>query len=67
MMGLRLAEGIEVDRFVNELGRQPAAALNPKGLALMIDLGFITLDSRHLKATVDGRQRLNSVLEQLLP
>ena len=67
MMGLRLTEGIAVDRFVSELGRQPEAVLNPEGLALMIDLGFVTLDNARLKATAEGRQRLNAVLDRLLP
>ena len=67
MMGLRLTEGIVVERFRQELGDGPAGLLDPRGLALMIDSDFVTLDQMRLRATAAGRQRLNSVLEQLLP
>ncbi len=67
MMGLRLTEGIAIDRFRQELGERPTSLLDPRGLALMIDGGFVTLDQDRLAATAAGRQRLNAVLERLLP
>lgn len=66
MMGLRLAEGIPVDRFRAELGVAPADLLDRRGLATMIEAGFITLDEQRLAATAAGRQRLNAVLGRLL-
>jgi oxygen-independent coproporphyrinogen-3 oxidase len=67
MMGLRLTDGISVARFVAELGAAPRDLLNPRGLSLMIDGGFVILDGARLAATPAGLQRLNAVLEHLLP
>jgi putative oxygen-independent coproporphyrinogen III oxidase len=66
MMGLRLSEGIPRARFRAELGTEPEAVLDPRGLALMIEGGFVTLDADRLTASVSGRQRLNAVLAMLL-
>jgi putative oxygen-independent coproporphyrinogen III oxidase len=66
MMGLRLSEGIPRARFRKELGTEPEALLDPRGLALLIEGGFVTLDADCLKASVSGRQRLNAVLAMLL-
>jgi putative oxygen-independent coproporphyrinogen III oxidase len=66
MMGLRLSEGIPRSRFRQELGTDPEAVLDPRGLALLVEGGFVTLDADCLKASVSGRQRLNAVLAMLL-
>jgi putative oxygen-independent coproporphyrinogen III oxidase len=66
MMGLRLAEGIPRSRFRAELGVEPEALLDPRGLARLIEGGFVTLDAERLAATAEGRQRLNAVLAMLL-
>jgi oxygen-independent coproporphyrinogen-3 oxidase len=67
MMGLRLAEGIEVSRFAAEFGAGPETLLDGQGLALMREHGFLVRDGGRLAATAAGRQRLNAVLERLLP
>ena len=66
MMGLRLTEGIPRDRFLREADGQPEEALDPKGLADLIDGGFVTLDAERLTATASGRPVLNAVLGKLL-
>jgi oxygen-independent coproporphyrinogen-3 oxidase len=67
MMGLRLAEGIPRARFLAELGRPVEAVLDPRGLALAREGGFLTLDGETLAATPAGRQRLNALLRLILP
>ncbi|MFM9843041.1 MAG: radical SAM family heme chaperone HemW [Dongiaceae bacterium] len=66
MMGLRLAEGIDADRFAAETGETLVSALDPPRLKALIEGGFVELDDQGLRATAAGRQRLNTVLAQLL-
>ncbi|HEX6093745.1 MAG TPA: radical SAM family heme chaperone HemW, partial [Dongiaceae bacterium] len=66
MMGLRLAEGIDANRFASETGETLLSALDPPRLKALIDGGFVELDESGLRATAAGRQRLNAVLSQLL-
>jgi oxygen-independent coproporphyrinogen-3 oxidase len=67
MMGLRLVEGIPRQRFRRIAGADPDAALDSARLARLINGGFVTLDDHGLRATAEGRQRLNSVLAELIP
>jgi putative oxygen-independent coproporphyrinogen III oxidase len=64
MMGLRLAEGIPRARFSRECGAPPEELIDRSALARLD--GFVVLDAAGLRATKDGRQRLNSVLATLL-
>ena len=66
MTGLRLAEGIDRDRFRDLAGCEPEDAVDAVGLARMIDGGFLARDTAGVRATPAGRQRLNAVLAQLL-
>ncbi|MEI8394053.1 MAG: radical SAM family heme chaperone HemW [Rhodospirillaceae bacterium] len=66
MMGLRLREGIERASIRTEFGRDLTELLEPRALARMIDGGFLELDSRYVRATAAGRQRLNAVLAVLV-
>jgi oxygen-independent coproporphyrinogen-3 oxidase len=66
MMSLRLAEGIDAQRFAAETGGPLKAAFDPARLKSLIDGGFVELDENGLRATAAGRQRLNAVLAQLL-
>ena len=67
MMGLRLAEGVPLARIAEEAGR-PLADIVAKGaLDRLVGGGFLALTPTHLRATQDGRQRLNAVLAALLP
>ena len=66
MMGLRLSETVPRARFRRECGAEPEAALDPARLARLVEGGFLVLDEAGLRATVEGRQRLNAVLGALL-
>ena len=66
MMGLRLAQGVERDRFRAATGGAIEEALDPARLTDLIEGGFVELDQRGLRATAAGRQRLNAVLTALL-
>jgi oxygen-independent coproporphyrinogen-3 oxidase len=65
-MGLRLTDGIPRAVFATALGRAPEEILDAARLARLVDGGFMVVDSAGLRATPDGRQRLNSVLGALL-
>ncbi|MDR3518721.1 MAG: radical SAM family heme chaperone HemW [Azospirillaceae bacterium] len=66
MMGLRLAEGIRLDRIVQETGAPLGDRVDAGRLARLIDGGFLETDDLRLRATSAGRQRLNAVLGMLL-
>ncbi len=66
MMGLRLREGVALDRVREETGQAIEAQIAPDALGRLIDGGFLTKDSQRLRATAQGRQRLDSVLAALL-
>ena len=66
MMGLRLTEGIPLERFVAETGQPMEAALDQARLRRLIEGGFLELSAQRLAATQAGRERLNAVLGELL-
>jgi oxygen-independent coproporphyrinogen-3 oxidase len=66
LMGLRLREGIARRRFLEETGSEPEALFDRARLDRLIEGGFLTLDSDGLKATAEGRQRLDALLPALL-
>jgi len=66
MMGLRLAEGIPAERFRAETGMEMEDALDAKRLARLIDGGFLAIGNDRLRATAEGRLRLDAVLGELL-
>ncbi len=66
MMGLRLDEGIARAAFRRELGAEPEALLDAEALRDLTAAGYLTLDARGLRATTQGRLRLNAVLGYLL-
>jgi putative oxygen-independent coproporphyrinogen III oxidase len=66
MMGLRLGEGVTRAAFRAETGSDLEAALDAARLARLSEAGFLTLDATGLRATAEGRQRLNAVLGALL-
>lgn len=61
LMGLRLAEGVELDR----LGRFGAKGLDIK-INGLIDIGMLRKDNVRLAVTAAGRPVLNAVLRELL-
>jgi oxygen-independent coproporphyrinogen-3 oxidase len=66
MMGLRLAEGIPAARFVAETGNGIDAALDNARLKRLIEGGFLVFEKDRLRATSEGRARLDAVLGALL-
>jgi putative oxygen-independent coproporphyrinogen III oxidase len=66
MMGLRLADGIDRATFAFVTGTDPVEALDPARLEPLVRAGFLDVDATHLRATPEGRQRLNALLERLV-
>ncbi|WP_455373642.1 radical SAM family heme chaperone HemW [Limibacillus halophilus] len=66
MMGLRLREGVTRAAFQRELGAEPENLLAAKPLHDLIEGGFLELDAAGLRATAEGRQRLDPLLARLL-
>ena len=66
MMGLRLAEGIDRERFQATTGAVLEAMVDGAALERLVEGGFLVSDGRGLRATDAGRQRLNAVLSRLL-
>ena len=66
MMGLRLREGIDRARFGAVPGREIDAVIDPARRQALIDAGDLADDGRALRATAQGRKRLNAVLGWLL-
>lgn len=62
MMGMRLYEGLDLDRHTRLAG----VPLNRDRLSHLVSLGMVTLDGARLRATSDGRAVLNAVLRDLL-
>lgn len=66
MMGLRLADGIDRATFASVTGVDPVETIEAARLELLVRAGFLEIDPTHLRATSEGRQRLNALLERLV-
>jgi len=66
MMGLRLAEGIPVERLEQEGAKKFADLIDPQKIEALRGEGLLECDGHTLKATKAGLQRLNGVLSYLL-
>jgi oxygen-independent coproporphyrinogen-3 oxidase len=66
MMGLRLTEGVSLDRVVGETGHPLDHWIASARLQRLIDGGMLMQTGQVLSATEDGRVRLDSVLAALL-
>ncbi|WP_170570929.1 radical SAM family heme chaperone HemW [Ruegeria atlantica] len=62
MMGLRITEGLDIDRF-NALTDQP---LQQKKLSDLMEIGMLEQKNGRLIATKNGRAVLNAVIRELL-
>ncbi len=62
MMGLRLTEGVDLNRFSALSG----SSLNKQRLDNLLNLGFVDLTNHRLMVLPKGRMVLNSVLAELL-
>jgi len=61
LMGLRIAEGIDVARYASLAGR----AIDATKIAGLASLGLIEQAGSRLRATPQGRKLLNAVIAEL--
>ena len=61
LMGLRIAEGIDLNRYTALAGR----AIDPVKLENLRELGFVATEGPRLRATPEGRKLLNAVIAEL--
>ncbi len=66
LMGLRLAEGIDLARFVARTGRAAADSVDGSVLSQCIAAGYLIETPERLLATREGRIRLDSLLAALV-
>ena len=66
LMGLRLSEGINAARFEQRTGIALDAALDPEIYARALAEDYLRRDNGVLRATGDGRKRLDALLRQLV-
>ena len=66
LMGLRLTEGIENEQFLRHTGLTLDSALDQDTLRMARDAGYLVRTPERLKATPEGRLRLNALLGQLV-
>jgi len=66
LMGLRLTDGIDAARFEARTGMPLVGAVDPDILAQAIDVGYLVHDADGLRATADGRLRLDALLAALV-
>jgi oxygen-independent coproporphyrinogen-3 oxidase len=65
LMGLRLHEGVSLQRIRQETGRPLAEWIAADRLRRLIDGGFVILDDESIRVSTDGRARLDAVLAAL--
>ena len=66
LMGLRLTEGIDEARFAARTGVTLSSATDPDTLARALDAGYLERGAGRLRATMEGRKRLDSLLAALV-
>ena len=66
MMGLRLDEGVPIERIERESAMRFDDAIPPAKIAAMVAEGHLIKTDTHIIATPSGRQRLNALLGYLL-
>jgi len=66
LMGLRLRNGISLERFENLTGGSLREQFAPETISRLVEGGFLEVTDTRLKATPAGRLRLNAVLGALL-
>ena len=66
LMGLRIDEGLTETRVRHLLGAAPTELFEPRALDDLVSGGFLTIDGADLRATPEGRARLDAVTSHLL-
>jgi oxygen-independent coproporphyrinogen-3 oxidase len=66
LMGLRLAEGIDADRFARRTGTPLAEALDADVLGRALEEAYLVREGPVLRATAEGRLRLDALLAALV-
>ncbi len=66
LMGLRLAEGIDLDWFARRTGLALDEAVDGEILAACIEEGYVSASATRLRATAEGRRRLDALLPRLV-
>jgi oxygen-independent coproporphyrinogen-3 oxidase len=66
LMGLRLAEGIDAARFQARTARTLAESIDAETLTRAIEADYLTWDTKRLRATGEGRKRLDALLAALV-
>ena len=66
LMGLRTTDGLTADRTSRLFGTAPDALFDPAVVDLLVDGGFLAADAEGLRATYEGRTRLDAVTARLL-
>ncbi len=66
MMGLRLAEGIDLARFQARTGLPFAEAVDAGTMRMAVDAGYLAEAPGRVAATLDGRLRLDALLAALV-
>ena len=66
MMGMRLAEGLDAARFEARTGTRLEDAFSTAARERLIAAGYLKSDTKGMRVTAEGRQRLNAVIAALL-
>ena len=66
LMGLRLSEGIDAERFAARTGTALPDALEPEILEAAVEADYLRWDDGRLMATQAGRMRLDALLGALV-
>tara|TARA_R110000787_G_scaffold103397_6_gene210010 strand:+ start:130 stop:1326 length:1197 start_codon:yes stop_codon:yes gene_type:complete len=66
LTGLRLTAGIDRRQFERLTGRALEDSIDPAAASLLAGAGLIELDAQGLRATAEGRQRLNALIGRLV-
>jgi oxygen-independent coproporphyrinogen-3 oxidase len=66
LMGLRLAEGVDLARFAREAGMSARDFVDTRAAARLTEAGLIEWTADALRASDSGRQRLNGLLAALV-
>jgi putative oxygen-independent coproporphyrinogen III oxidase len=66
LMGLRLSEGVSATRFAARVGMGLDAAIDAEILAASIEAGYLVREDDVLRATREGRLRLDALLGALV-